>query len=109
MHPRGSVSSWSEPKMRRSLTFSIAFAALAASVFAQRGPTGVRTIATVRELHDVMISPSSDAVFDAATNPPTEAKGWLAARNQALLLAESANPLMVGSRLREPRTSVEES
>ena len=87
--------------MRRSLTFSIAFAALAAPAFAQRGPAGVRAIATVRELHDVMISPSSDAVFDAATNPPTEAKGWLAARNQALLLAESANLLMVGSRVRD--------
>ena len=87
--------------MRRSLTFSIVFAALAVSVFAQRGPAGVRAIATVRELHDVMISPSSDAVFDAATNPPTEAKGWLVARNQALVLGESANLLMVGSRVRD--------
>jgi hypothetical protein len=90
--------------MRRSLTFSIAFAVLAASVYAQRGPTGVRAIATVRELHDTMISPASDAVFDAASNPPTEAKRWIAARNQALVLAESANLLMVGSRVRDNNT-----
>jgi hypothetical protein len=55
----------------------------------------------VRELHELLISPASDAVFNVAGNPPSEAKAWTAARNQALLLAESGNLLMVGARVRD--------
>jgi len=40
-------------------------------------------------------------VFNASTDPPTDDKGWTAARNQALILAESSNLLMVGSRVRD--------
>jgi cytochrome c' len=90
--------------MRRSLTFSLLLIALAVSVplLAQRAPaTGVRTLANVRELHDLMISPASDAVFAASSNEALDAKGWTTARNQALLLAESGNLLMVGSRVRD--------
>ena len=88
--------------MRRSLTFSIASAMLAVSVSAQRAPQGgVRTLANVLQLHELLISPASDAVFNASTDPPTDDKGWTAARNQALVLAESSNLLMVGSRVRD--------
>ena len=89
--------------MRRSWTYSaVLIVALSTMAQAQRGPsTGVRTLANVRELHELLISPASDAVFNAATDPPTDAKGWAAARGQALLLAESANLLMVGSRVRD--------
>ena len=90
--------------MRRSLTFSLLFVAVAVSVpvLAQRAPvTGVRTVANVRELHDLMISPASDAVFAASTNEALDAKGWTTARNQAIVLAESGNLLMVGARVRD--------
>ena len=89
--------------MRRSWTYStVLIVVLAAVVQAQRAPsTGVRTLANVRELHDLLISPASDAVVNAATDPPTDTKGWTAARGQALVLAESANLLMVGSRVRD--------
>ena len=90
--------------MRRSLTFSLLSVVVAVSVplLAQRAPaTGVRTLANVRELHDLMISPASDAVFVASANQPLDAKGWSTARNQALVLAESGNLLMVGSRVRD--------
>ena len=89
--------------MRRSLTFSVVVvAALAASVSAQRSPAvSIRTLANVRELHDIMISPASDALFAASSNQPLDAKGWTDARNQAVLLAESANLLMVGTRVRD--------
>jgi len=71
-------------------------------LLAQRAPaTGVRTLANVRELHDLMISPASDAVFAASSNETLDAKGWTAARNQALVLAESGNLLMVGTRVRD--------
>jgi len=90
--------------MRRSLTFSLLSIAVAVSVplLAQRAPvTGVRTVANVRELHDLMISPASDAVFAASSNEAIDAKGWTTARNQALVLAESGNLLMVGTRVRD--------
>ena len=90
--------------MRRSLTFSLVSLVVAVSVplLAQRTPaTGVRTLANVRELHDLMISPASDAVFEASSNQPLDAKGWTTARNQALMLAESGNLLMVGTRVRD--------
>ena len=89
--------------MRRSLTCSVVVVAvLAASVSAQRLPAaGIRVLANVRELHDLMISPASDAVFDASSNQPLDAKGWRTARNQALVLAESGNLLMVGTRVRD--------
>jgi hypothetical protein len=89
--------------MRRSLTFSVVLATLfVVAAQAQRGAaTGIRTLANVRELHDLLISPASDAVFNAATDPPTDAQGWTTARGQALVLAESANLLMVGTRVRD--------
>jgi cytochrome c553 len=69
---------------------------------AQRAPaTGIRTVATVLQVHELLISPASDAVFNAASDPPTDANGWTAARNQALVLAEASNLLMVGSRVRD--------
>src|SRR4029434_1784454 len=104
MRRHGSVSSWSERKMRRSLTFSLLVVAVAVSVplLAQRAPaTGVRTLANVRELHDIMISPASDVVFAASSNQRLDAKGWTDARNQALVLAESGHLLMVGTRVRD--------
>jgi cytochrome c556 len=74
----------------------------AGGVLAQRAPaTGVRALANVRELHDIMISPASDAVFDATARQPLDEKGWTTARNQALVLGESGNLLMVGSRVRD--------
>jgi len=90
--------------MRRSLTFSLLSIVVAMSIPlpAQRAAaTGVRTLANVRELHDLMISPASDAVFEASSNQPLDAKGWTTARNQALVLAESGNLLMVGTRVRD--------
>ena len=89
--------------MRRSLTFSVVVvAAVAAGVSAQRSPAvGIRALANVRELHDIMISPASDAVFAASSSQPLDAKGWTDARNQAILLAESGNLLMVGTRVRD--------
>jgi hypothetical protein len=90
--------------MRRSLTSSLLVIAAALSVplLAQRAPaTGVRTLANVRELHDLMISPASDAVFAASSNEAIDATGWTTARNQAIVLAEAGNLLMVGTRVRD--------
>ena len=93
--------------MRRSSTSSLVVGvaiamAIASAALAQRAPAaGVRALASVRELHDIMMSPASDAVFDATSQQPLDEKGWTAARNQALVLAESANLLMLGTRVRD--------
>jgi hypothetical protein len=89
--------------MRRSLTFSLLLiAAVSVPLMAQRAPaTGVRTLTNVLQLHELLISPASDAVFNASTDPPIDDKGWTAVRNQALLLAESGNLLMIGTRIRD--------
>ncbi len=72
-----------------------------ASASAQRATSGVRPIATVKQLHETMITPASDAVFRASGDAPTNEKGWIEARNQALVLAEAGNLLMLGSRARD--------
>jgi len=88
--------------MRKSLTFSTLVMMFAATLAAQRAPvTGVRAVANSMQLHDILITPASDAVFEASSNPPKDEKGWTVARNQALLLAEGANLLMMGSRVRD--------
>jgi hypothetical protein len=92
--------------MRRSWTFSfVVAAALGAAgihLFAQRSPSsGVRAVASVRQLHDVLITPASDAVFAASAEPPLDDRAWTTAQNQALVLAESGNLLMVGTRVRD--------
>ena len=72
-----------------------------ASASAQRSTSGVRPIATVRQLHEIMITPASDAVFRASGDTSPNEKGWVDARNQALVLAEAGNLLMLGSRARD--------
>lgn len=62
---------------------------------------GIRPIASVRQLHDAMITPASDAIFSAASEPPTTDAGWTAVRNHAVVLAESGNLLMVPGRAKD--------
>jgi cytochrome c553 len=72
-----------------------------ASASAQRSTSGVRPIATVRQLHEIMITPASDAVFRATGDTSPSEKGWVEVRNQALVLTEAGNLLMLGSRARD--------
>ena len=48
-----------------------------------------------------MTIPSSDAVFRAQGEAPTDEAGWQALLTNALLLAESGNLLMMGERARD--------
>ena len=53
-----------------------AIALITVPLAAQRTPvTGVRAVASVNQLHEVMISPASDAVFDASAEPPLQRQG----------------------------------
>ncbi len=48
-----------------------------------------------------MITPASDALFDTGREAPGTDQEWSAVRNHALILAESGNLLMLGSRARD--------
>jgi hypothetical protein len=47
-----------------------------------------------------IIEPTSGFVFEAASNTPQQPEQWTALENGALMLAESANLLMIGGRAR---------
>jgi len=72
-----------------------------APALAQQSPTGVRPVASVLQLHTLMINPASDAVFGASGEPPATDAAWQEASGQALVLAESGNLLMLGGRARD--------
>jgi cytochrome c556 len=65
------------------------------------GATPFQPIASVQELMRAMTIPSSDAVFKAQGETPTDDAGWLALQTNALVLAESGNLLMLGERARD--------
>ena len=61
---------------------------------------GPRAVATTSELMVQVLRPASDAVFYIASRTPTTEAEWGALQAQTLMLAESANLLMMPSRAR---------
>ena len=61
----------------------------------------VRAVATVSQLHEVMIKPASDTMFNAARRAPAGDGDWTVLRRAAITLAESGNLLMIGARARD--------
>lgn len=55
-------------------------------------------VASAKDLMKLLVIPASDGLYDAAAEPPKTDEGWAAVRRHALILAESANLLMVGRR-----------
>ena len=92
----------------RILLASTAFLLAASAGLAQQGavkraasPGGPRVIATVKQIMVALTIPSSDAVFDAASEPPKTDAEWTKVAAHALVLAESGNLLMIGSRAKD--------
>jgi hypothetical protein len=63
-------------------------------------PAAIKAVGTVRDVMIGIIEPSSGFVFEAASNTPQKPEQWTAIENGALMLAESANLLMIGGRAR---------
>ena len=61
----------------------------------------LQAIASVAELMRAMTIPSSNALFAAQGEAPQDDAAWLSVQTNALLLAESGNLLMIGSRARD--------
>jgi hypothetical protein len=60
--------------------------------------SGVKPVASIKQLMHAIVIPASDGLFKAAGEPPTSDDGWAAAQHQALAVAEGGNLLMIGNR-----------
>jgi hypothetical protein len=84
-------------------------ASIATTAAAQRGTSASgrgsaaaapTPLASVKDLMLAIVIPSSAIVFQVASEPPKDDKGWADARLQALAVAESANLLMLPGRVK---------
>ena len=92
--------------MRKSVVVLLACAAFAEALPAQEpGAEGVREMRRVGSMSQLMIHilyPNSDAVFYIETRTPTSDFEWGELEAKTLMLAESANLLLMPDRIREP-------
>ena len=85
------------------LVAAAALVAASAAAAAQRPATRPATsplqpVGSVRDVMDAITVPASDAVFAAASEPPTTDEGWAKVRQQAVVVAETSNLLMLPGR-----------
>jgi hypothetical protein len=87
--------------MRILALFIVLYVAAGASL-AQAPPQNLKSVGTMSELMLDVIYPTSDEIFYADREEKTKtAKEWNDLRNNALMLAESANLLMAENRARD--------
>ena len=60
-----------------------------------------QAVASVGQIMRAMTGPTSDILFQASNNTPSAEKDWISLENNALLLAESGNLLMMSGRSQE--------
>lgn len=85
--------------MRLTVALVMAVCVLVVSTAAQQ--SAPRAVATVKQLHETLITPFSDALFDAEPETLKDERSWAAVRNNALILAESGNLLMLSGRAKD--------
>ena len=81
--------------------FSLALAAAAAQTASTRPP--MRNVGSMSDLMVKIIYPTSDAIFYVESRTPTTDAEWTALEGQALMLAETANLLMLPGRARDQK------
>ncbi len=84
-----------------AVSVAVAAAAALAQVGSDRPPT--RNVGSMSELMVKIIYPTSDALFYIESRTPTTETEWTALEGQALMLAESANLLMMPGRARDQK------
>lgn len=85
----------------RLFAISVAVAAALAQAGSDRPPT--RNVGSMSDLMVKIIYPTSDALFYIESRTPTTETEWTALEGQALMLAESANLLMMPGRARDQK------
>jgi len=83
----------------RTLALAAAMAAALAQAASDRPPT--RNVGTMSDLMVKIIYPASDALFYIESRTPQTEAEWTALQGQALMVAESANLLMLPGRARD--------
>jgi hypothetical protein len=86
---------------------SIALGASLAQASSDRPPT--RNVGSMSDLMVKIIYPTSDALFYIETRTPKTDAEWTALEGQALMLAESANLLMMPGRARDQKQWMEDA
>lgn len=79
--------------MTKKLLSMVALVAVSASVLAAE--SSMQATAAMSELMTRIIQPTSDAVFYVSRFPPEDDAAWREMENSTLMLAESANLLLV--------------
>ncbi len=86
----------------KAIALSLAIAAsLAQAASTDRPPT--RNVGSMSDLMVKIIYPASDALFYIESRTPNTAAEWTTLEGQALMLAESANLLMMPGRARDQK------
>ena len=78
----------------RSTSLAVLMILMVACAVLAQAPA-FQPVASVLQLMEAMVVPSSEALFDAGDNPPKDDQGWVTLRNSAVILAESGNLLMM--------------
>ncbi|MDP7339535.1 MAG: hypothetical protein QF786_09495 [Vicinamibacterales bacterium] len=61
----------------------------------------VKAIASLKQIMEAMVVPTSDHLFNVGRQAPENDDDWTALRNSAVILAESGNLLLVGDRVKD--------
>ncbi len=85
----------------KTLALTVALAAALAQTASDRPPT--RNVGTMSDLMVKIIYPASDALFYIESRTPKTDGEWTALEGQALMVAESANLLMMPGRARDQK------
>jgi hypothetical protein len=64
-------------------------------------PPPIKAVGTTKHVMDAMIIPASDVIFNVSVEAPKDADGWKTVEDSAIILAESGNLLMLGSRVKD--------
>ena len=84
--------------IRLTLALSM-FVLVAVTIHAQS--RSVTPVASIKQLQEAMISPSSDTIFNVGRAAPESDEEWLVVRNAAVILAEASNLLMLEGRAKD--------
>ena len=87
--------------MRTTLTSAVIATVLLGALEPATQDQG-RAPATAKEVMTTMTVPASDAIFNAAANPPASPDDWAAVRSSAVTLAESGRLLMTDAHRQGP-------
>jgi hypothetical protein len=61
----------------------------------------VKVVATNKQIMNAMTVPASTAIFNVVGEAPKNDEEWMAVENQAIVVSESANLLMLGTRVQD--------